>query len=127
MSDDDQALNADAIYTAMVYQRAYAETSEGQAAFRGLLDEKAAELDDLRSFIGKATGAAVQAIPVIQLTDTLKEDIYPGEPASVEVGIEFARLAIFGSSTVLEIMTSRADPDDPISRAISRFVADRAN
>ena len=125
--NDDRPLNADAIYAAMVWLRDYAESPEGQAAVNAVFDEKAEKVDSLRALGKRLEASSVDLRPVFEVTDTLKDEIYPGEPDSVEMGIEFARFMIWGTPNIAEIMLNRGDPKDPISRAISRFVADRAN
>ena len=126
MNDDDQQLNADAIYAAMTYLRDYAESHEGQAAFRGLLDEKAAKLDAFRSMF-EGLNATVYPRPVFEILDATKEEIYPGETDSIDAGIELARSMIWGPPDFASMMLKDADLNDPMIAALSRYVADRAN
>ncbi len=124
---DNQDLNADAIYAAMVWLRNYAESSEGQAEYNALLDEKAEKVDFFRELLEGLSrrGGVVHLRPVFELTDALKEEIYPIEPVSVEVGIELARTLIWGPPGLASILLK--DPQDPMTVAVSRFIADRAN
>lgn len=130
MGDDGQQLNADAIYVAMVWLRDLAESPEGQAAFRTVLDvleEEAPSADALRS-IGEALGGAtVHLQPVFEVPDDTKEEIYPGEPDSVDAGIDLARRILWGPPNFASDMLKDADLKDPIIAALSRFVAERAN
>ena len=132
MSDDDQQLNAEAIYAAMAYLRDYAESPEGQAALRALLDEKAGKVDMLRA-VGAAAGqavgekASVYLRPKFEISDATKEEIYPGERDSIDAGIELARSMIWGPPGFAAVMLKDADLEDPMMAALSRFVAERAN
>ena len=127
MTDANQLLNADAIYAAMAWLRDYAESEEGQAAFRDLLEEKAEKVDFLRSFGEAADGATVHLRPVFEVPAAIKEEIYPGEPRSVDTGIELARGIIWGPPGCASHMLKDADLEDPMMAALSRYVADRAN
>ena len=127
MSDNGQPLIADAIYAAMAHLRDYAESPEGQEAFRALLDEKAAKADFLRS-LGKDMGATtVHLRPAFKVSNSLKEEIYPGESVSVDAGIELARGIIWGPPGFASAMLVDADLNDPMMAALSRYVAERAN
>ena len=57
----------------------------------------------------------------------IKEEIYPGEPRSVDTGIELARGIIWGPPGGASHMLKDADLTDPMMAALSRYVADRAN
>ena len=81
----NQSLNTAAIYAAMVYLRDYSESPEGQAALRHLLDEKAAKVDAFRSMF-QGLNATVYPRPVFEVPNATKEEIYPGEPDSVDAG-----------------------------------------
>ena len=126
---DEQAgpLNADAIYAAMVAIRDYVESPEGQAAYRALLEEKSEKVDFMRSLVASDTDTRVHIRPVFDLTDDRKQEIYPDEPDSVDVGVELARTILFGSSGLVEtLIAGQKNQDDPIVVAVCRFIADRA-
>ncbi len=124
--DDDLHLNAEAIYAAMVFLRDHAESPEGKAAFDDLLEEKAEKVDFLRS-MHKAPGVTVHLRPVIDVSDATKEEIYPGEPDSIDMGIELARSVLWGPPGYAATLLEGADLEDPMMAALSRFVADRAH
>ena len=126
MTDADQSLNADAIYAAMVYLRDYAESPEGQAGFRALLDEKAGKIDIIRALF-QGSDAIVHPRPVFEVSGATKEEIYPGEPVSVDAGIELARSLIWGPLDFASVMLKDADLADPMMAALSRYVSDWAN
>ncbi len=122
-------LNAEAIYAALVYLRDYAESAEGEADFRELMDRRSAKVDFFRSMIDEnpAPPSGVvrfRPIPKFEITPELCEEIYSGEPLSVEVGLGFARWLIWGSPAVAE---SLAQNDGPPGVAVRRFLADRAH
>ena len=99
MADNEQ-LNPDAIYAAMAWLREYAESPQGQEKFRAHLEERDAEpneLDDMLKRAAQEAGGSYFSLPKIDVSDELKEEIYPGEPISVEVGIGFACNVIWGS------------------------------
>ena len=134
-NDNNEKLNADAIYAGMVWLREYAESPQGQQKFRTILENPNVNNDWLKEVAGKA-GGSFFSLPKIDVSDELKEEIYPGEPISVEVGIGFARNVLWGSPNfaiaILQKSCSefvqRAPPDDEAIRiAMSRFIADRAN
>lgn len=139
--NDNQNLNPDAIYAAMAWLREYAESPEGQEKFRAHLDERDAKPNALHDMLKEAAeeaGGDYFSLPKVDVSNELKEKIYPGEPISVEVGIGFARNVIWGSpnfatailqgaySRLLEATPTLDDPD-PIREAMRRFIADRAN
>ena len=121
---DISKLNADAIYAAMVAIRDEVESPEGQAAFRALLEDKAEKVDFLRG-LTSGMGTSVHIRPIFHLTQDQKENIYPNESVSVDAGVELARTILFGSAKVGELLIS-GNQDDPITVAVRRFVADRA-
>ncbi len=124
---DYQNLNADAIYAAMVWLRNYAESSEGRAEYNALLEEKAKRVSFFREVLSGAP-VVVHLRPVFEMTDALKEEIYPDEPDSVEFGIELARTLIWGPPGFASTLLDQKDPqDDQMTVAVSRFIADRAN
>ena len=130
--DDDQNLNADAIYAAMAWLRDYAESPEWQAAFRDLLEEKSAKAEALRAMghaIRRAVGerASVYLRPVFDISDATKEEIYPGELESVDAGLELARWVLWGAPGFASEKLKDADLNDPSLAALSRFISDRAN
>lgn len=127
MNDNDQPLNADAIYAAMVYLRDYSESEEGQADYRELLERKGTKANAIRS-LGEVLGAdTIHIRPKFDLSGTLKEEIYPGDPDSVDAGIELGRGIIWGPPGFASAMLVDADLTDPMMAALSRYVADRAN
>ncbi len=102
---EDADLNAEAIYAALVYLRDYAESAEGKADFRELMDRRSAKVDFFRSIIDEIPAppsgeVRVRPIPKFEITPELCEEIYSGEPLSVEVGLGFARWLIWGSPAV---------------------------
>ncbi len=126
---DDDDLNAEAIYAALVYLRDYAESAEGEADFRELMDRRSAKVDFFRSIIDEIPAppsgeVRVRPIPKFEITPELCEEIYSGEPLSVEVGLGFARWLIWGNPAVAE---SLAQNDGPPGEAVHRFLADRAH
>ena len=126
---EDAELNAEAIYAALVYLRDYAESDEGEADFRELMDRRSAKVDFFRSIIDEIPAAPsgevrVRPIPKFEITPELCEEIYSGEPLSVEVGLGFARWLIWGSPAMAE---SLAQNDGPPGVAVRRFLADRAH
>lgn len=128
---DNQALNPDAIYAAMAWLRSYVESPEGQEHYRVFLEQKEADpnpLADQLRVVLKETGADYYERPVLEISDEMKEEIYPDETISVDVGIEFARGMIWGSPNFTTAFLRGAQPEsDPIKIAMRRFVADRAN
>ena len=124
MTHDLQNLNADAIYAAMVWLRNYSESSEGQAEYNALMEQKAEKANFLRSL----SPSGVNLRPVFKITDAFKEDIYPGEPDSVEVGFELARTIIWGpSGCASALLDQKVEKTTPITVAVSRFISDQAN
>ena len=130
ISTEDADLNADAIYAALVYLRDYAESAEGEADFRRLMDRRSAKVDFFRSIIDEIPArpdggeVRVRPIPKFEITPELCEEIYSGEPLSVEVGLGFARWLIWGSPAMAE---SLAQNDGPPGVAVRQFLADRAH
>lgn len=128
--DDNQDLNADAIYAGMAFLRDYVENPRGQEEFGAHLDERAARpnpFHDMLKEAGIETGAFF-AIPKINLPDHLIEEIFPGEPLSVEVGIAFSRWIIWGPPNFAAAFLQRPGcENEPMTVALSRFIADRAN
>ena len=70
------------------------------------------------------------------MSDQLIEEIFPSEPVSVRIGIEFARNVIWGSpefaTAILqgaysEIVQRTHSEKEKITEAMSRFIADLAN
>ena len=126
--DDDQNLNTEAIYAAMVFLREYADSPEGQKAFSALLEQKGDKVDFLRSIAKEATGVHLHIKPVFDISDETIEEIYPGESVSVECGIELGRSVIWGSPNFATAMLQGTHSSGaPIRNALSRFIADRAN
>ncbi len=120
-------MNADAIYAALVWLHEYAEGPEGQAIYRDLLERKGEKVGAFRTTV-KGTGAVVYMRPVFNIPDELIEEIYPGEPDSVNAGIELGRTVIWGPPGAAgAFLQSRGPEHDPIAIALSRFIADRAN
>ncbi len=64
---------------------------------------------------------------VIEVLDAKKEEIYPGEPDSIDAGIELARSVLWGPPGCASDLLKDADLEDPMMAALSWFVADRAN
>lgn len=128
LSDYDlETLNHDAIYAAMVFLREYAESPEGLADYRDLLERKAGKADFFDSLV-EGTGVVVYKRPTFNLSDEKIEEIYSDEPASVRVGIEVGRTVIWGAPGVASVLLQSKDSEhDPIAIALSRFIADRAN
>ena len=126
--NDSQNLNADAIYAAMAFLRDYAESPEGREAFKTHLEAEGVSPEE--------TEAGFLSPPIVHATDELKEEIYPGEPISVQVGIDFARNVIWGSpdfgvailqGAFSEIKQRAHSEKEKITEAMRRFIADRAN
>ena len=95
-NDNNEKLNPDAIYAAMAWLRDYAESPQGQEKFRAALENQNVNIDWIKEVAEKA-GGSIFSLPKVNVSDELKEEIYPGEPVSVEVGIGFARNVIWGS------------------------------
>ncbi len=126
-STNTEKLNADAVYAALAWLREYAESSEGQAEYRDLLERKGEKVGVFRAMV-KGTGAVVHIRPVFNIADELIEEIYPGEPDSVRAGIELGRTVIWGPPAAAGALLQSMCPEhDPIAIALSRFIADRAN
>ena len=123
---DNQNLNPDAIYAAMAWLREYAESLEGRREYRDLLERKAEKVGVLRS-MSKGTGPIVHLRPVFNISDELIEEIYPGEPDSVTVGIELGRTLIWGPPDAAAAYLEMLPGHEPTVIALSRFVADRAS
>ena len=103
------------------------ESPEGQAAYRALLDEKSQKVDFLRS-LAAGHDARVHIRPVFELTEDQKQDIYPDELDSVDVGVELARTVLFcPPAYAAALMSDHQNQDDPIVVAMRRFMADRAH
>ena len=97
-----------------------------------MLDEKAGKVDMLRAIGHTASrvvgeNGTVYLRPVFAVSDATKEEIYPGDTESVDVGIELARTVLWGAPDFASVMLKDADLEDPMMAALSRFVADRAN
>ena len=120
----DPTLNADAIYAAMAEIRDEVESPGGQAAYRALLNDKSHKVDFFHS-LARDTGAHVYIRPVFKLTEEQKDDIFPGDPVSVDVGVELARTILFGPSGIVDALLS-GDHQDPVYIAVHRFLSDRA-
>ena len=71
-NDNNEKLNPDAIYAAMAWLRDYAESPEGQAEYRLLLERKAEKAGVLRSMF-EGTGAVVHLRPVFDISDELMD------------------------------------------------------
>ena len=129
--NDNQNLNPDAIYAAMAWLREYVESPQGQEEFKAHLDKRDARPNELHAWIKKVAseaGGTFHAIPKVHLSYQQTEEIYPGEPISVEVGIGFARNLIWGSPNFSTSILQGTDSEGaPIREALSRFIADRAN
>lgn len=125
---NNQDLNPDAIYAAMVWLREYAESPEGQKAVSALFEQKSDKADFLRSLVKHVPDGNCYIRPVFDLSDETMEEIYPGEPVSVECGIELGRSVIWGSPNFATAMLQETHSGGgPIREALSRFIADRAN
>ena len=121
--DDDP--NADAIYAALVHLRDYAESDEGQAAVREVMDRRAAKVDFFRSLFRDApVDGRLYIMPKFEYGPKLCEEIYVGEQESVEFGLELARRLIWGPAAFIE---DYAQSEGPPGEATRRFIADRAN
>ncbi|MDA1044998.1 MAG: hypothetical protein O3C57_07225 [Verrucomicrobia bacterium] len=123
-------LNADAIYAALTFLQGYAESEEGEADFRELLDRKSEKVESFRALAKKVSKgtedrqAVFRPIPSFEFTPELCESIYPGEQVNVELGLGYGRLLIWGPPFLTEIA---AQGDGPTEEAVRRFIADRAN
>ncbi len=122
MSDDEE-LNADAIYAALVWLRDYAESEKGEADFRASMEHNEDKIEAFRSIAAEA-GVTSRPIPKIDLTPELCEEIYPGEQTSVEFGLTLGRWLIFAPRFGNAFMPKEGSPE---AEAVSRFRADRAN
>jgi hypothetical protein len=118
MPDD---LNADAIYAALVYVRVYAESERSKGEFSDALDKPNSLLQRMKGW--GLDRAVVRPVPKIEIGPETIEEIYPGERASVEVGIELARMVVFNPS----LAALQAEGDSRIAVAIRRFIADRTH
>lgn len=118
----DADLNADAIYAALVYLRNYAKSEKGEQDFRHLLDDKSETLNQMREMVPE--GSTFKPIPKVNATPEFCETIYPGEPLSVETGMEAGRHVVYGPAGVAAAL---ALDKGPIGEAVRRFIADDAN
>ncbi len=127
-NDNNEKLNPDAIYAAMVFLREYAESPEGQKAFSALLEQKTDKVDFFRSMIKETAGVHCHIKPVFDISDETIEEIYPGESVSVECGIELGRSVIWGPlAFATAILQGTSSDGAPIREALRRFIAGRAN
>jgi len=62
----------------------------------------------------------VTGLPKIEVEPAVLESIYPGEPESVEAGITFGCLLVWGPRDAADAFT---EGSDEIARAIRRFIA----
>jgi hypothetical protein len=120
---EDENLNADAIYEAMCFLRAYAESEEGKAATREMMITKADKIDAMRGLAPK--DADFRPVPRFEFDSEFIERIFPGEKKSVEVWLNLARYIIWGTPTLAEALMS--SECKATSEAVRRFIADRAN
>ena len=126
-NDNNGKLNPDAIYAGMAWLREYTESPQGQEEFRATLENPNVNTDWLKE-VAEEAGGNFFSLPKVNVSDELKEEIYPGEPISVEVGIGFARNVIWGSPNFATAFLQGTSTDGaPIREAMSRFIADRAN
>ena len=126
-NDNNEKLNPEAIYAAMVFLREYADSPQGQQAFNDLLEKKESKVSALRSLM-TGTRGVLHIRPVFQISDDTIEEIYPGEPDSVTAGIELGRTVIWGPPGAAGALLQPKCPEhDPINVALSRFISDRAN
>lgn len=120
---DNQDLNPDAIYAAMVWLREYLGSRKGKAAYMELLRRRNAAIDEYEL----TGGNTLLSIPFIPLTKTMIESIYPGEAESVRIGIDLADSVWREPPDQIEMRKQHMKPDDPRVVALSRFIADRSN
>ena len=123
----NEHLNPDAIYAAMAWLREYAESPQGLQDLAKFLDEHEAENSAFQEIAERTEyrhGAHLMPPPLSISKDGI-EEIYPGEPESVLLGLRIARNVIFGPAFYANEMLQ--NPDNPAVQALSRFIADRAN
>jgi len=137
--DMTMIFSEDAVYAGMVYVREFAITSEGQKHYNTAM-KHFGDLDGM----GGVPGVAYDVLPKLELSPKKIETIYPGEPESVEAGINIGRFIIWGSEDIASLLIKgfyfnpspvSNIPNFPIDtkqhaeirRAVSRFIADRAN
>ena len=77
-------LNADAVYTGMVWMREFSDEEEGFEDIERLVAKEKLE--------ASCNGDAIK----FAYLDEFLDSIYAGEPDSVETGLEMARCVIFG-------------------------------
>ena len=123
--DNNQRLNADAIYAGMAWLREYAESSAGLEDLATFLDEHEAENSAFQEMAKGIEYGAHLMPPPLSISNDGIEKIYPGEPESVLLGLRVAHNAIFGPAFYTNEMLK--NPDNPAAQALSRFIADRAN
>ena len=114
----------------MSYLQAYSESDEGQAAVEEMLERKAGKIEFFQNMApegasGLGGGPAFRPIPKFELTAEQYEAIYPGEPMSVELGIDLGRWLIWGPESLFASW-SDATSNSPIDQAVRRFSLFRA-
>lgn len=122
-------LNAAAVYAGMVFLRGYAESHEGKAQFRELVDRKGDKVNRLRSLVKEAAGPDARAmlLPDCEFPTAVIEGIYPGEAVSVMAGIKAARWAVWGDPDLFIGLLESGAPGAPVMKAALRFIRDTAN
>ena len=123
--DNNQNLNADAIYAAMAWLREYAESSEGRQDLTKFLEEHETENSAYQEMAKTTEYGAHLMPPPLSISNDGIEEIYPGEHESVLLGLKVAHNVIFGPAFYTNEMLQ--DPNNPAAQALSRFIADRAN
>lgn len=121
---DTDNINSDAIYAALKFLHSYAESEEGQAGYRAVMEDKDGKIEGMRALASEYKGVNFCAIPRFEWGPELLEEIYPGESESVELGLGVGRFMIWGTAAMWEHM---ARNQDAIGDAIRRFIAERAN
>ena len=113
MTADNNALNSDAIYAGLVYIRDYAASDKADAMQR--------HVDAL------GATSSILLVPRFNFGPELFEEIYPGERTSVEVGLELGRWVVYSGFGLLEEMAKDDKTDEPVQKAVLRFISDRAH
>jgi hypothetical protein len=111
------ALNADAIYAALIWTRDFFESPRGKETAARLINTVSWPPEVLRKI------KPIPRLYIEEFSDERFEDIYPGERTSVEYGLTLAPLLIFAPERV----SSLTEDKGPAGQAVRRFIAHRAH
>jgi hypothetical protein len=114
MPEHESPLDAGAVYAGMVRVRDYAESDEGKAEYRHLMEKMRAMAAEI------APGGKFYPKPKVEFRGFR----YPGDRTSFEFGLELGRQIVFGPPGVAK---SFAKWEGASGEAVRRFLADRAH